>query len=353
MPEIVLNVHMHSTYSDGHATHAQIAQAALAAGLDAFIVTDHNVFVNGLDGYIQKGNRRVLLMVGEEIHDPLRQPQKNHTLAFGAGRELSMFGANPQRLIDQIIAADGVAFLAHPFENALPQFGEDDISWVNWEVQRFTGIELWNGLSELKNVVHSYLDAIFYAFFPQFIARGPLPAAIQKWDALTAEGKRVVSLGGADAHCLDMHLGPIHRKIFPYEFHFRCINNHLQVPEDLTGDLIKDRKMIIDALRKGHFFIGYDLPAPTRGFNFTAKARDCTAQMGDEIELGDGVTLQIRLPEAVECRLIKDGKVFKIWEGRDILTCLVNQPGVYRVECYLHYLGMRRAWIFSNPIYLR
>lgn len=353
MPEIVLNVHMHTTYSDGHATHAQIAQAALKAGLDAFIVTDHNVFVSGLDGYIQQDDRRVLLMVGEEIHDPLRQPQKNHTLAFGAGRELCTFAPDPQRLIDQILAADGLAFLAHPFENALALFGEDDISWVNWDVRRFTGIELWNGLSEFKNVVHNYLEAIFYAFFPQFMAHGPLPQAIQKWDALTAEGRRVVALGGADAHCLPAHLGPIHRKIFPYEFHFRCINNHLQTPSGLTGDLIADRRMIIDALRKGHSFIGYDLPASTRGFNFTAKARDTTAAMGDEIELGDGVTLQIRLPEAVECRLIKDGKVFKAWEGRDILTCLVNQPGVYRVECYIQYLGLRRAWIFSNPIYLR
>ncbi len=353
MPELVLNVHMHTTYSDGHATHAQIAASALKAGLDAFIVTDHNIYVNGLDGYYQENGKRVLLLVGEEVHDPLRQPQKNHTLVFGAGREMCMYGADPQTLINHVIQADGLAFLAHPFEKALPQFGEEDISWVNWEVQGFTGLELWNGLSELKNVIHSYLDAIFYAFFPQFIARGPLAAAIQKWDALTAQGKRVVAIGGADAHCLEAHLGPIRRKLFPYEFHFRCINNHLLVPELLTGNLITDRKMVINALRLGHFYIGYDLPAPTQGFTFLAKGRDCTANMGDEIKLKDGVTLQIHLPALVECRLIKDGEVLKEWNGREILTYLVNQPGVYRVECYIQYLGRRRAWIFSNPIYLR
>jgi len=353
MPELVLNVHMHTTYSDGHATHAQIAASALKAGLDAVIVTDHNVFVNGLDGYHQANGRQVLLLVGEEVHDPLRQPQKNHTLVFGTGREMSTYGFDPQQLMNQVNQSDGLAFLAHPFENALAMFGETAITWVNWDVQGFTGIELWNGLSEIKDVVHSYIDAIFYVFFPQYIARGPQPATLNKWDELTAQGRRIVAIGGADAHCLNAKLGPLHRKVFPYEFHFRCINNHLLVPEPLSGNLLTDRKMIINALRQGHFYIGYDLPASTRGFTFTAIGRDSTATMGDEIELKNGITLQIHLPQPVECRLIKDGAVIKSWNDREILTYLVTQPGVYRVECLVDYLGRRRAWIFSNPIYIR
>ena len=55
MQELVINLHMHTTYSDGHGTHADLAEAALRAGLDAIIVTDHNVWVNGIEGYRQKG----------------------------------------------------------------------------------------------------------------------------------------------------------------------------------------------------------------------------------------------------------------------------------------------------------
>ncbi len=353
MPELVLNVHMHTTYSDGRGSHAQIAQAALRAGIDAVIVTDHNVFVGGLDGYHQENGKRVLLMVGEEVHDPLRQPQKNHLLVFGAGREMCTYAADPQRLIDQVQKADGLGFLAHPHENALPQFGEDDISWVDWSVRGFTGLELWNGMSEMKNVIHSYLDAIFYAFFPRYIARGPLPQTIKKWDELTIQGNRIVGICGADAHDMDRHLGPIHAELFPYEFHFRSINNHLLVPKPMSGNLVVDRQMILQALRQGHTFIGYDLPASTRGFSFTAKGRDMTAMMGDEIRLGDGITLQVRLPEVTECRLIKDGVPVKAWHDREISIQTVNQPGVYRVECYIDYLGRRRTWIISNPIYVR
>ena len=64
MPEIVVNLHMHTRFSDGAGMHADIAAAAMKAGLDAVIVTDHNVLVNEPAGYYKDGNRRVLLMVG-------------------------------------------------------------------------------------------------------------------------------------------------------------------------------------------------------------------------------------------------------------------------------------------------
>src|SRR5512136_740489 len=102
MHEIVINLHMHTFFSDGHGTHADIAQAALRAGLDAVIVTDHNVWVNGPENYYRAGDQRVLMMVGEEIHDTTRDPQKNHLLVFGAGRELAPFAADPQRLLDTV-----------------------------------------------------------------------------------------------------------------------------------------------------------------------------------------------------------------------------------------------------------
>ena len=86
MHEISVNLHMHTVYSDGHATHTDIARAALRAGIDVVIVTDHNVYVDGPEDYYHDGDRRVLLLVGEEIHDQARLPQKSHLLVFGAGR---------------------------------------------------------------------------------------------------------------------------------------------------------------------------------------------------------------------------------------------------------------------------
>lgn len=353
MDELVTNLHIHTSYSDGHTTHAGLVRAALNTRLDVLIVTDHNVLVNGLEGFYKENDREVLLLIGEEIHDQSRLPQRNHLLVLGAGRELSTHAPDPQRLIQLASNAGGLTFIAHPCEDALPLFGETAITWDDWNINGYTGIELWNGLSELKSVVHNRLGAIFFGLFPQFIAEGPKPELLAKWDQLLISGKRIVAVGGSDAHALRIRMGPFKRTVFPYEFHFNAINTHLLTPHRLTGDLPADRRMVYDALRRGSAFIGYDLPAPTNGFRFHAQGKECTVGMGEEIALYGSVTLQARLPQKCECRLIRNGEIIKSWHDRDICAYIANQPGVYRIECYLPYLGKPRGWIFSNPIFIR
>ncbi len=353
MQEIVVNLHMHTRYSDGTGTHRDIARAALRAGVDAVIVTDHNVLVQDFEGYYREKNRRVLMLIGEEIHDQDRDPQKNHLLVFGANRELATFADDPQVLIDRVREAGGLAFIAHPDDPAAPAFHETDISWVDWSVRNYHGIELWNALSELKTIVPTKLHGAFYAFFPQFVARGPIPSTLAKWDELLAEGKRVVALGGSDAHALRLSIGPVSRVIFPYEFHFRGVNTHLLTAEPLSGDVATDRRLVYEAMTAGHGYVGYDLPASTRGFRFTAQGRDITAVMGDEIPAQGGVTLQARLPGLAEIRLLRNGEVIKTWKNQTSCAHITTEPGVYRVEALRSFLGRKRGWIYSNPIYVR
>jgi hypothetical protein len=353
MDELLVNLHMHTRYSDGHGSHQEIAQAALKAGLDAVIVTDHNVWVDGQEKYYEADGRRLLLMVGEEVHDQAREPQKNHLLVFGAQKELATLAHTPQQLLDGVNSAGGLAFLAHIVDPAAPAVGETDISWVAWDVQGFTGIELWNGFSEFKMRLKSKFHAIYYAYNPKKVARGPHPEAIQRWDELLSRGRRVVAIGGSDAHALPARLGPLRRTLFPYLFHYQAINTHLLVPRPLSGDALDDSRLILEAFRQGHAFIGYDLPAPTRGFRFTAQGLEKTAWMGDEIPAQQGVTFQIKLPKKAECLLLKDGKMVKTWQNRETCTYITTEPGVYRVEVYVPYAGRRRGWIFSNPIYVR
>lgn len=354
MHEIVINLHMHTRYSDGSGTHHDIAQAALRAGLDAVIVSDHNVLVQGVEGYYRQGNRRVLLLVGQEIHDQVRAPQKSHLLVFGAGRDLATHADDPQRLINSVREAGGLAFIAHPVDPAAPAFNEADISWDDWDVQGYTGIELWNGFSEFKALLKSKLRGIFYAYLPTLIGRGPLPEALRRWDQLLNEGKRVVAIGGSDAHALHYRMGPLRRTIFPYEFHFAAINTHVFLSEPLSGEAIADRRSIYEALTAGRAFIGYDLPASTRGFRFTAQGKEKSVIMGEEIPARGGVTLQARLPTLTgEVRLIKDGRVIRSWKRTTVCSHITTEPGVYRIEVYRFYRGRKRGWIFSNPIYVR
>ena len=360
MHEIVVNLHMHTVYSDGAGTHKDIAQAAIKTGLEAVIVTDHNLLVQGVEGYYRVGapssslrTSRVLLLIGEEIHDQDLDPQKNHLLVFNTNRDLSALADDPQTLINGVNEAGGLSFPAHPDDVASPIFNETSISWEAWDVHGYTGLELWNGFSELKTVLHTKLHALFYAFFPHFIAHQPMPETLQRWDDLLTSGERVVAIGGSDAHALVMHMGPLHRVIFPYDFHFRTVNTHVFIPEPLTGDVPTDKKMIYEALAAGRCFVGYDLPGSTRGFIFNARGLEQSVIMGEEISGKRGVTLQAHLPKPAEIRLIKDGKTIAIWKSSQACAYSATEPGVYRVEVWKNYLGAKRGWIFSNPIYVR
>ena len=353
MHEIIVNLHMHTRYSDGSGTHKDIANAAIKTGLDVVIVTDHNVLVQGVEGYYRVGRSQVLLLVGQEVHDQDRDPQKNHLLVFNANRDVSGLADDPQTLINGIEEAGGLSFIAHPRDPEAPAFNETDISWEAWDVQGYNGIELWNGLSELKTIVPTKLHGAFYAFFPQFVGHGPIQETVQRWDDLMSNGKRVVAIGGSDAHALDMHMGPIHRVIFPYEFHFKTVNTHVFIPEPLTGDVQTDKKMIYEAIENGHCFVAYDLPGSTKGFRFRAKSLEHAAIMGDEISAKGGVTLHAHLPAKADMTLIKDGDVIVNWKNQQTLTYNATEPGTYRIEARRQYLGKKRGWIYSNPIYIR
>jgi len=353
MHEYIVNLHMHTPYSDGTLSHPEIAQAALKAGIDVVIVTDHNVWVDGPENYYTADEKRVLLLVGEEVHNQARDPQKSHLLIFGAQRELAHLAHDPQSLIDSVQEAGGLAFIAHPVDPPSETFGEPDLSWDDWGVHGYTGIELWNAMSEFKSLLSNKLAAIYYAFNPKAVAHGPFEATLHKWDQLLNNGQRVVAIGGSDAHAMSGRMGPFRRTLFPYEFHFSAINTHIQTYEPLSGDLKTDQKLVLEALKGGQVFIGYDLPAPTQGFNFRAQGLNCKVAMGEEIAAKNGVTLQIRLPRRSEFQLLKNGEVIKSWDDRDSAAHITTDPGVYRVEAYIEFRGKRRGWIFSNPIYVK
>lgn len=353
MEEIICNLHIHSIYSDGVGDYTHIADEALKMNLDVLIITDHNVLVRGMEGYINKNGKRVLILTGEEAHNQDRMPQKDHMLVIGCNREVAPYAYDPQKLINQVNKYHGLTFLAHPYEYPLPLFHETDITWESWGVEGFTGIELWNGFSEFKTVAQTLPQALYYAFFPQRIPHQPLPQALAKWDELLSNHRRVVAVAGSDAHALDYRAGFIHKTIFPYRYHFSTINNHLLLPTPLSGKLSVDREAVYQALQKGSSFIGFDLPASPRGFIFTAENNETKVGMGDELILDPGATLRIKLPKRADFRLVHNGKTISELENAEQLVKPIDQSGAYRVEAYLNFLGKKRGWIYSNPIYVR
>ena len=353
MHETRFALHIHTFYSDGSATHQELINIAEKADLDGLITTDHNIWVNGLDGYYMHGKKKTMLLVGEEVHNQTLDPPGNHMLIIGAEKEMSSFAVDPQRLIDQTNQNNGLTFIAHPVENTLEMFHERAYSWRDWDIHSFTGIELWNQLSEFKSVTHDLFSAIINAFFPKRMSLGPLDQTLKLWDELIAVRNRpIVAVGGVDAHMLIKKFGFIKIKLYPYLHHFKSITTHILIPNPLSGNFPDDRNQILNALKNGHCFVAYDLPASTNGFRFSVHNDDGKFIMGDSAKIKGGMTFQIRLPQKAYCRLIKDGNLIKEWTDREICTHITKEPGVYRVEVYLPYKGKLRGWIFSNPFYV-
>ena len=358
------NMHMHTPYSDGESWHAAIANDAIKAGLDFIIVTDHNIWVDGVEGYYENDNGRVLLLSGEEVHNVRREPQASHFLAYGAEKELASFAADPQGLINATLDAGGIGFLAHPFEPGIPDLEIEDLGWHDWEIDNFTGLEIWNYMSSFleklaleinklpfKPIWLQKLVSLRVALNPEKYMDGANQKTLDLWDDLLAQGKQIVAIGNSDAHGTPMSLGPIKRIIYPYDYLFTAVNTHLLLNEPLTGEVAHDKKTVLRAIGKGNSWIGYDIPAKTAGFRFTGQSKS-KGIVGDRIRLQDGATLQISTPKLCTIKLIRHGEVVATAVNETHLTHLPTEPGAYRVECTIPYLGKDRGWIYSNPIFL-
>ena len=351
MHEVVGNLHMHTTTSDGHGSQDEVADAAIKAGLDFIVVTDHNTLPTELTGYYYLGHERILRLIGQEVHDVGRKPEKSHLLIYGTHEDLSRFADQPQVLIREVKKRGGLAFLAHPVDCGVPQYDQPELSWDDWEVEGYTGIEIWNFMTSFKCLLRSRFHAAFYGLLPSRIGRGPEIGLVERWDRMLDEGNQVVAIGNADAHALPVRLGPIRRTIFPYEWLFRAVNTHVLLDEPLSGEAVEDEKQIYHAVEQGRCFVGYDRSAPTRDFMFSAHSEHGKAIMGERLRFGLGATLQVSTPYPAHIRILRAGQVVREWSATQHAVQSVDEPGAYRVEANLAG-GASAPWIFSNPIYI-
>jgi len=356
------NIHMHTTYSDGAGDFDALIEAAARVGLHFVFVTDHNVLVRDAEEGYRHG---VLTLVGEEIHDPDREPPGNHLLCLGVEEDLTSLGADPQKLIEAVNEQQGLAFLAHPIER-FTDLIPTHYPWQSWEVTGFHGIELWNYMSSFRGMATSKTQALVMGFFPHWFTTGPLPEMLAKWDELSAE-RPVVALGGVDVHAETYNIGIIHRCFLPYEHCAQALNTHILTPEAFVepqngqdadkddASVCHDRAQLLGALQAGHCWLGYDLAGWTTGFRFWAEHDRGRGVMGDTIgaaSAAHSTHFHVEAPAGGHIRLLRGGHLVAESRGRR-LEHTDAEPGVYRVEIWKKRWGKPRGWIFSNPIYVR
>ncbi|MBA7700041.1 hypothetical protein ES703_108747 [subsurface metagenome] len=244
--------------------------------------------------------------------------------------------------------------MAHPFEKGM-HFLQNSVAytWNDWSVIGYTGICIWNFSSRWKENVKSFWHGIFHLIFKKYTLKGPSQKTLATWDRLCSE-RRVVAIGGSDAHASSIKIGFIKLKPLSYRYLLGTINTHILTPSPLRGDFIRDKGIIYDSLRAGSCFIAHDGLSPAKGFSFSfnREKNKERLEMGQEGKFSPGV-LVIKLPGHGLTRIVKDGSLFKTGYGSE-LSIKIDEGGVYRVEVFRKtpIFGWR-PWIFSNPIYLR
>jgi predicted metal-dependent phosphoesterase TrpH len=110
------DVHIHTRHSDGWFQPETLADAALAAGLNAIVVTDHDD-VSGafeLRDYAARRSLPLEVYAGSEVTTRC-DDQDVHILALGIENDIAPW-QEPEWAVEQILRQDGVPVLPHPYK---------------------------------------------------------------------------------------------------------------------------------------------------------------------------------------------------------------------------------------------
>jgi hypothetical protein len=339
MHRAVGGIHIHSRFSDGSGTVAEIAAAGEAAGVDFLILTDHATLKarqKGLEGR----HGKVLVIVGEETGW-----RKGHVLSIGASQRIRAHSTDPRDIVPAIHRAGGLSFITHPDGRPKPEFRISDARWKVKAALGMTGLEVWSYMYDWIEQTH-WWNLPHRIFKPTTALNGPSSETLATWDRLGLE-QTVVGYGGVDAHAKKVFPGI---KIFPYESMFSALKNYLLLEQPLSGQPVEDKKNILDALRKGRLYFALNRQGENPDFLFEGIQGTKTFPMGSIIDFGNGpVRLQGRTPAGGWTRVLWNGAT--VFETNRMNWELVPQvSGVWRVEVYKSHT---QPWVFSNPLYLR
>ena len=136
-------IHMHTTESDGTRPFEEVVEIGRKSGLDFMMVTDHMTLIDrerGKEGLYGK----TLVLIGYEHND---LADTHHYLIF-ASPKVYPNDMTAKEYVAQAAKDKAIGIMAHPDEirNKLTDY--PPYPWNDWTVEGFTGIELWNQMSE-------------------------------------------------------------------------------------------------------------------------------------------------------------------------------------------------------------
>jgi len=255
---------------------------------------------------------------------------------------------------NEVSAENGDRLLVLPGDMSIVAYPEE---FKNWDAARINGVEVYNVYTNARriNPIVAFFDVLWSRrsypglIFALYLRRPD--ESLKKWDQALAR-TRLTATGGNDAHAnIGVSLKDSAGKTLlgiqldPYATSFGLVRLHVLVQQGKTLDATS----LMEAVRAGHCFIGFDFLGDSSGFVFEAGNGKI---QGDEISLAADTRLRVRSPVPARIVIYKDGIAWTEDSGVAIKDVAITERGVYRAEVYLPQLG-NLPWILSNPVYVR
>ena len=262
---------------------------------------------------------------------------------------------------NEVNAPNGDRLLVLPGEVSIAAYPEE---FKSLGTAGLKGVEIYNVFTNSKqiNPVVAFFDALWSRrSYPELIFALYFQRPdenLKRWDQALQQS-RLTATAGNDAHAnigvsLKDNSGKtlLGIQLDPYETSFRLVRLHVLLEQNKP----LDAPALLDAIRAGHCFIGFDFLGDSSGFSFAAENTGERKIQGDEISLKNETRLRVQVPVSSRIVLFKDGAVFVDETGVSAKELPVSERGIYRVEVYLPQLGnlvATKPWIISNPIYVK
>ncbi|MEP6705336.1 MAG: hypothetical protein ABJB34_11075 [Acidobacteriota bacterium] len=345
-------IHAH-THLGGHSTGSfeELIAAANANDLDFVLMTEHfsdtfNTAAQTLNGVYGK----TLFVGGNEIDT---SDGDRFLLIPGGGEAAKARMSGTTAFLEKAHAANQLALITYPEK------------FKSWDSQ-FDGIEVFSLHTEAKQI--SWLTALgdliwSYPSYPELTLAKNFTrpdANLAKFDEIVTN-RNISLFAGTDAHSnIGFHIFGddagnklINIKLDPYATIFRITRIHVLIEKDKEFN----RENLIDAIRAGRYFIGFDALGDTQGFSFSAVG---SSVVSPEFSMGERAAwlsqIKVNSPLVGRILVLKDGQRWDEKSGASTYTSSQVDFGVYRVEVYREDLGPlfdKIPWIISNPIYIR
>jgi hypothetical protein len=338
-------VHVHTSLG-GHSRATLEDLLEGSKGLDFVVITEHTANVIDSAALTLNGTHEGILFVGGNELDTL----SDRLLLIPGTREayLRRYTETPE-FLPPFQKEGRLAFVTYP---------ERFNSWNN---STYDGVEVFNLSSSARNVNKAlFLFDMLWAYG----SRLELTLAthlvrpdenLRKYDD-AAKTRRLTLFAGSDAHSnIGIHVFGdetghtlLNLKFDEYSRIFRIVRTHVL----LERDKALTQETLLNALRQGHCYIGFDVLGESKGFSFTAGDK----VQGDDVTLMDGLLLEVRVPVESRISILKNGQEVASMSGTTSLHFSPKDRGTYRVEVYQEMLGKpfdRMPWIISNPIYVK